>query len=54
MIRIEGIPAITHRLRREPGLLRNRTNVRWTSKVVAIGKALIAVKAAPKTTTEAA
>jgi hypothetical protein len=55
MIRIEGIPVIACRLRRERGLLISRTNVRRTSRVAAIGKVLIAVKAAlQKTTTEAA
>ena len=44
MIRIEGIPEIACRLRREAGLRIAAPNVRWTSRIVAIGKALIAVK----------
>ena len=43
MIRIEGIAEIACRLRREPGIRIAAPNVRWTSRIVAIGKALIAV-----------
>ena len=44
MIRIEGIPEITSRFRRKLSLRIAALNVRSTSRIVAIGKALIAVK----------
>ena len=55
MIRIEGIPVVASRLRREPGPLKTRTNVRRAARAVAIGRALIVgVKAALQTTITAA
>ena len=43
MIRVEGIPEVARRLRKEPGLRIATPDVRGTSRIVAIGKALIAV-----------
>jgi len=44
MIRIEGIPEVARRLRGEPGLRIAAPYVRGISRIVAIGKALMAVK----------
>ena len=44
MIRIEGIPEVARRLRKEPALQIAAPSIRGTSRIVAIGKALIAVK----------
>jgi hypothetical protein len=55
MIRIEGIPVVALRLRQGPGQLISPTKVRGTSRLVAIGKALIAgIRAALQTKAAAA